>query len=168
MNDIILVNENDIPIGTTEKLAAHEKALLHRAFSAFIFRRNADDIELLLQQRAHDKYHCSGLWTNTCCSHPAPGEETIAAGERRLQEELGFTTKLTDVGHFIYRADFDNGLVEHELDHVLIGWYHGEVINVNSDEVADVKWLSLQAVEDEAHSFTPWFRQAFEIALESL
>jgi len=165
MNNLILVDEKDTPIGTAEKLEAHEKALLHRAFSVFVFRHNEDDIELLLQQRAHDKYHCGGLWTNTCCSHPAPGEQTVAAGERRLHEELGFSTTLTDVGHFIYRAEFDNGLVEHELDHVLVGWYQGEVININPDEVAAVKWLNLQAVKDQALSFTPWFGQAFEIAL---
>src|SRR5687768_6590826 len=117
-----------------EKMAAHEKAVLHRAFSVFIF--NSDDDKMLLQQRAFVKYHSGGLWTNACCSHPKPGEETLAAAQRRLQEELGFVTDLKKVFHFTYKASFDNGLTEHEFDHVFIG-YHNRSILPNPDEVME-------------------------------
>src|SRR5689334_15327319 len=118
---VILVDENDNPIGSAEKLAAHEQGgQRHRAFSVFIFRKR-DELEVLLQQRASHKYHCPDLWTNTCCSHPQPGETITQAGERRLQEEMGIATPLTWVGKFHYIAHFDNGLSENEIDHVLVG-----------------------------------------------
>ena len=116
---VILVDPNDNPIGTMNKMEAHEKAVLHRAFSVFILN---DKNEVMLQQRAAHKYHSPLLWTNTCCSHQRVGETNIEAGKRRLFEEMGFTAKLKELFHFIYKAPFDNGLTEHELDHVMIGY----------------------------------------------
>lgn len=155
------MNENDEVIGTMEKMAAHEAAVLHRAFSVFIF--NAED-EMLLQQRAFAKYHSGGLWTNACCSHPKPGEATLAAAQRRLQEELGFITALEKVFHFTYKASFDNGLTEHEFDHVFVGHYNDE-ISPNADEVKDIAFISmdeiLQSLKDEPAKYTAWFHIAF-------
>lgn len=128
---VILVNENDQQIGLMEKIEAHEKAALHRAFSVFIFNKKG---ELMLQQRAASKYHSPLLWTNTCCSHQRNGESNLEAGRRRLQEEMGFVTEITEVFSFIYKAPFDNGLTEHEFDHVMIGKYE-EPPNVNKEEV---------------------------------
>ena len=140
---VILVDQNDQPIGLMNKLEAHEKALLHRAFSVFILN---DKNELMLQQRAHHKYHSPLLWTNTCCSHQRENESNIQAGTRRLREEMGFETNLTEMFHFIYKAPFDNGLTEHELDHVMIGNYNGEP-NINSDEVESWKWMKIEDVK---------------------
>lgn len=158
---VVLVNERDEPTGTMEKLEAHEKGLLHRAFSVFI--TNAAG-EMLLQQRAAGKYHCGGLWTNTCCSHPYPGEKVEAAAHRRLQEEMGFDCALKEVFSFTYKAKFDNGLTEHEFDHVLIGNWDGKVIP-NPDEVGDYRYLSFEAIQQwlarEPQLFTPWFHLAF-------
>ena len=128
---VILVNERDEPIGLMNKIEAHEKALLHRAFSVFVLN---DKKEVMLQQRAHHKYHSPLLWTNTCCSHQRAGETNIEAGKRRLLEEMGFSTELKELFHFIYKAPFDNGLTEHELDHVMIGYYNNEP-TVNDEEV---------------------------------
>ena len=132
LEEVVLVNEKDEAIGTMEKMAAHEKALLHRAFSVFVFNKNGD---LLMQQRAHSKYHSGGLWTNTCCSHPRPSEHVADAANRRLQEEMGFTTSLTKAFDFTYKAVFDNGLTEHEYDHVFTGIFDGPVY-FNPNEVA--------------------------------
>lgn len=159
---VILVNENDEQIGLMEKIEAHEKALLHRAFSVFVFN---DKNELMIQQRAHSKYHSPGLWTNTCCSHQREGEGNIEAGKRRLQEEMGFTTPLKETISFIYKAPFDNGLTEHEYDHILIGYFEGEP-NLNPEEVAAWKWMSLDDLkEDMAKNpdiYTEWFKIIFE------
>lgn len=165
---VILVDESDRQIGLAEKLNAHRNNLLHRAFSVFIFRKN-NQLELLLQQRALSKYHSPGLWTNTCCSHPRLGEEVIAAGERRLFEELGLSAKLTHLGWFKYNAHFENGLSEHEIDHVLAGQVAPDiVININPDEIAQCRWITFEALakemEETPHLFTPWFKQALEIA----
>lgn len=158
---VILVDKNDNQIGVMPKMEAHEKAVLHRAFSVFIFNRNGD---LMLQQRAAHKYHSPLLWTNTCCSHQRNGETNTEAGERRLQEEMGFTVALNEVFSFIYRAPFDNGLTEHELDHVLIGYFDGEP-NINKEEVEDYKWMSLEDVkadiENNATLYTEWFKIIF-------
>lgn len=158
---VILVDEQDNQIGLMPKMEAHEKALLHRAFSVFIFN---DKGELMLQQRAADKYHSPLLWTNTCCSHQRDGETSLEAGKRRLQEEMGFTTDLEEVFWFVYKAPFDNGLTEHELDHVMIGTFNGEP-NINKDEVEDYKWMSLEDVKkdiDEQPSlYTAWFKIIF-------
>jgi len=159
--DVILVDEHDQPVGTMEKLEAHQKALLHRAFSVFIFN---DKGEMLLQKRAAGKYHSPGLWTNACCSHPKPGEDTLASAAKRLQEEMGFTTPLEKAFDFTYQAPFDNGLTEFEFDHVLIGKYSGEI----SPEPAEVAEFCFKAMADirksmqaTAHLYTVWFNLAF-------
>lgn len=161
MEQLILVNEMDEMVGTMEKMEAHQKAMLHRAFSIFIFNSRG---ELLLQQRASEKYHCGGLWTNTCCSHPRPEEETAAAAKRRLQEELGFTTPLRKVFDFVYKAPFSNGLTEYEFDHVFFGEYEGD-LRPDPKEVAAVRYLNVRTIqhmmEEEPSQFTPWFHIAF-------
>lgn len=159
---VILVNENDEQIGTMPKLEAHEKGLLHRAFSVFVFN---DNNELMLQKRAAHKYHSPKLWTNTCCSHQRLGESNVAAGQRRLEEEMGFVVPLQDVFSFIYKAPFDNGLTEHEYDHILIGHYSG-VPTINPDEVSDWKWMSPEKVKSDIEQhpevYTEWFKIIFD------
>lgn len=159
---VILVNEKDEQIGLMEKIEAHRKALLHRAFSVFVFN---DRNELMIQQRALTKYHSPGLWTNTCCSHQREGETNIAAGKRRLEEELGFTTDLKDTISFIYKAPFDNGLTEHEFDHILVGNFEGEP-NLNPEEVAAWKWVALDDLQMDMkknpHIYTEWFKIIFD------
>lgn len=159
---VILVDENDKQIGVMPKLEAHQKAVLHRAFSVFIFN---DKHELMLQQRALKKYHSPGLWTNTCCSHQREGESNIEAGKRRLQEEMGFVTDLKESISFIYKAHFDNGLTEHEYDHVLIGHYNDEP-KINEDEVANWKWVALDDVNKDLKThpehYTAWFKIIFD------
>ncbi|MBI1779882.1 MAG: isopentenyl-diphosphate Delta-isomerase [Sphingobacteriales bacterium] len=161
MTEVILVNELDEQVGTMEKMEAHEKAILHRAFSVFIFNSKG---EMLLQQRAIKKYHSGGLWTNACCSHPLPGEETIAAAKRRLNEELGFTTDLKKAFQFTYKAPFDNGLTEHEYDHVFTGKYEGS-INPDKEEVSDYCYKPMEEIEETLQShpkkYTVWFHIAF-------
>ena len=159
---VILVNSNDEPIGLMPKMEAHEKALLHRAFSVFVINGNN---ELMLQQRAHQKYHSPGLWTNTCCSHQRDGEENIEAGLRRLQEEMGFETPLEYLFNFIYKAPFDNGLTEHELDHVMLGRFEGEP-SINPEEVASWKWMDIDlihaALNNNPADYTVWFAIIFD------
>ncbi|MBJ6369552.1 isopentenyl-diphosphate Delta-isomerase [Snuella sedimenti] len=159
---VILVNENNEQIGLMPKMEAHEKALLHRAFSVFVFN---DKNELMLQQRAFNKYHSPGLWTNTCCSHQRDGETNIEAGRRRLREEMGFTVDLTESISFIYKAPFDNGLTEHEYDHVLLGKYNGAP-KINLDEVAAWKWMPLEEVKADIalhpELYTEWFKVIFD------
>ena len=159
---VILVNEKDEPIGLMGKMEAHEKGLLHRAFSVFVFNSKQ---EVLLQQRAACKYHSPNLWTNTCCSHPRAGETNQQAGERRLQEEMGLQVPLQEVFSFIYKAPFDNGLTEHEYDHVLIGYSDAQP-QINPEEVASWKWLSLEAIKEDIlqapERYTAWFKILFE------
>lgn len=161
MTQVILVNEQDEPVGLMEKMEAHEKAVLHRAFSVFIFNSRG---EWLLQQRALTKYHSGGLWTNACCSHPLPGETTMEAAKRRLQEELGFTTDLQKAFHFTYKAPFENGLTEYEFDHVFTGIYEGPVYP-HAEEVAAYCYQTTEAIEADlsAHPqrYTAWFHLAF-------
>ena len=165
---VILIDKNDNPIGLMEKIEAHEKALLHRAFSVFIFNKKG---ELMLQQRAAKKYHSPLLWTNTCCSHQRDGETNIEAGKRRLLEEMGFVTELKELFSFIYKAPFDNGLTEHELDHVMIGYYDDEP-TLNTDEVERFKWMSLEDVkadiEKRPKEYTAWFKIIFEKSYDKL
>ena len=160
-DQLILVDEQDNPIGTCEKMEAHRQGLLHRAFSVFIFDAQG---RMLLQQRALSKYHSGGLWTNACCSHPFPKEDNLAAASRRLQEELGFTTSLRKVFDFYYKAEFDNGLTEHEFDHVFVGQYEG-ALEVNPQEVMDYCFLSLDEIENQLTTrpdrYTEWFKIAF-------
>ena len=159
---VILVNEKDEPIGLMGKMEAHEKGLLHRAFSVFVFNSKQ---EVLLQQRAACKYHSPNLWTNTCCSHPRAGETNQQAGERRLQEEMGLQVPLQEVFSFIYKAPFDNGLTEHEYDHVLVGYSDAQP-QINPEEVASWKWLSLEAIKEDIlqapQRYTAWFKIIFE------
>jgi isopentenyl-diphosphate delta-isomerase len=159
---VILVDKNDNPIGLMNKLEAHERALLHRAFSVFILN---DKKELMLQQRAHHKYHSPLLWTNTCCSHQRENETNIQAGTRRLCEEMGFVTELKEMFHFIYKAPFDNGLTEHELDHVMIGYYN-DVPVINDDEVESWKWMKIEDIKNDMITnpdiYTVWFKIIFE------
>ena len=159
---VILVNNLDEPIGLMNKLEAHEKALLHRAFSVFVLN---DKNEIMLQQRASHKYHSPLLWTNTCCSHQQEGETNIGAGTRRLQEEMGFKTELKELFHFIYKAPFDNGLTEHELDHVMIGYYNDKP-KINPEEVESWKWMKIEDVKEDIEQnqdiYTVWFKIIFE------
>lgn len=159
---VILVDENDQKIGLMPKQEAHVKGLLHRAFSVFIFNEKN---ELMLQQRALLKYHSPGLWANTCCSHQRHGESSIEAGKRRLFEEMGFTADLKETTTFIYKAPFDNGLTEHELDHILVGNFEGEP-EINPDEVASWKWMDLEEVKKDVKAnpeiYTAWFKIIFD------
>ena len=169
---VILVDKNDNQTGIAGKMAAHEQALLHRAFSVFVYRKAPQGAEILLQHRQLDKYHCGGLWTNTCCSHPRPDESILDAGSRRLQEEMGFSLALLKIGEFIYKAVFANGLTEHELDHVLVGEFGGESIEINPLEVAAFRWVSLSELEVDLntnpHQYTPWLAPALELFVKWL
>lgn len=163
---VILVDESDSPLGSEEKIKAHQQAKLHRAFSIFVFNSKR---EMLLQQRAIEKYHSAGLWTNACCSHPRPGEETEVAAHRRLREEMGFDCDLEKTFHFIYKTEFDHGLTEHELDHVFIGKYEGSIVP-NPDEVDAYKWIDIENLKKEIKEnpgiFSSWFKIAFEEILK--
>jgi len=159
--NIILVNENDEVVGTAEKMKVHQQGLMHRAFSVFIFDSKG---RMLLQQRAKEKYHGAYLWTNACCSHPYPNENVATAAARRLNEELGFTTKLEKIFEFTYHAKVENDLIEHEYDHVFAGEYEaainpnvGEVMDYSYKEMADIK----EAIEQYPEKFTSWFKIAF-------
>lgn len=155
---VILVDPQDFEIGSMEKLEAHKKGKLHRAISVFLFN---DKKELLLQKRALSKYHSGGLWSNTCCSHPRPVEETLAAAERRLREEMGIVAPLCKVCHFTYCVPLNNALIEHELDHIFVGLFNGiPVLNPEeADEWKWVKWDVLQKqVEDNPELYTPWLK----------
>ena len=158
---MILVSETDDQLGLMGKMEAHKKGVLHRAFSVFVFNKRG---ELLLQQRALDKYHSPGLWTNTCCSHQRDGESSLGAGKRRLKEEMGFHCDLEEVFWFIYSAAFDNGLTEHELDHVMVGYYDNDPV-INPQEVASFKWMSLDKVKkdiaEHPDNYTEWFKIIF-------
>lgn len=160
MEMITLVDRRNRAIGVEEKMKAHREGRLHRAFSIFVFNNNG---ELLLQRRSLRKYHSRGLWTNTCCSHPRPGEKVELATARRLQEEMGFACRLRKAFHFIYRADLEEGLIEHEFDHVFIGEHNGAVAP-DPNEVADYRWISRADLREEIkavpHDFTVWFKIA--------
>jgi|SRR5690606_2432020 len=165
---VVLIDENDGELGLMEKQQAHVAGLLHRAFSVFVFNSSG---ELLLQQRATDKYHSPLLWTNTCCSHPRNGETYEQAAHRRLVEEMGFDCELEEKFHFIYKAQLEEKLFEHELDHVFIGYYDGE-IKINKEEVEDFKWMKMdELIEDmnvNPQKYTIWFRIIFDEYLAKL
>lgn len=167
-DQVILVNAEDEQIGVLGKWKAHQDGLLHRAFSVLIFRENAG-LELLLQRRHPAKYHCGNLWTNTCCSHPRPGEAVIDAAHRRLKEEMGFDATLEPRGVFQYTAHFDNGLTENEIDHVMVGFANPEIIQPNPEEVSEYRWVPVAQLKYELSEnsdiFTPWFSKALELAL---
>ncbi len=166
MEQVILVNETDQQTGVMEKMEAHEKALLHRAISIFIFNKKG---EMLLQQRAKKKYHSGGLWTNACCSHPRPGEEIYNAANRRLKEEMGFITNLNKVFHFTYKTAFSNGLTEHEFDHVFTGEYDGDILP-NENEVGDYCYKTMDEIMADINArpqqYTSWFIIAFPKVME--
>ncbi len=161
-NDVILVDQNDRELGSMEKMEAHIKGVLHRAFSVFVFNEKN---ELLLQRRAFGKYHSEGLWTNTCCSHPAPGESVNEAGKRRMKEEMGMEIDPQPLFSFIYRAELDNSLIEHELDHVLVA-FSDETPHLNPEEAIAFRWMSLDdiRIDMQAHpeSYTEWFKIIIE------
>jgi isopentenyl-diphosphate delta-isomerase len=163
MTEVILVNEADEAIGTMEKMQAHREGVLHRAFSVIL--RNSKN-EILLQQRAFSKYHSGGLWTNTCCSHPAPGEDILSAAKRRLVEELGIQCEQLELKYsFIYKAALDNELTEHELDHVVLGTFDGP-IDLNKEEVESIEYVTSEELNKrmKAHpeDFTVWFKAIYE------
>ncbi|HEY9177327.1 MAG TPA: isopentenyl-diphosphate Delta-isomerase [Flavipsychrobacter sp.] len=165
-DEVILVNERDEWLGLEEKMEAHKKGLLHRAFSVFVLNSNN---EVLLQKRAQHKYHSGGLWSNTCCSHPRAGESTMYAAHRRLQEEMGFDCEIERVFSFRYRAEVDNMLIENEYDHIYVGYFDGTP-KLNSDEVAEYKFVPVDElaarVERNPEDFTVWFRMVFPKFLE--
>lgn len=164
---VVLVDTNDQEIGVAEKLEAHRKGLLHRAFSIFVFNKKN---EMLIHKRASSKYHSGGLWTNTCCSHPCPGETLEQATHRRLNEEMGFDCPLTKKFSFIYKVHIEkDALFEHELDHVFFGMYEG-LVKPNPEEVEDVAWVSCdfitQDTKQHPEKYTYWFLQAIDKVLE--
>lgn len=170
--DVVLVDEQDQKVGLAEKLFAHQEGLLHRAFSVFLFRFNKTNnrIELMLQQRHKNKYHSGMLWSNTCCSHPRDNETIVAAGIRRLKEEMGITlNQLENLGYFIYKAALENSLVEHELDYVLVGVFEGEKndFTPNPKEIMDWRWLDLDLfekdLENNPYKYSIWLSRAYAI-----
>ena len=168
MDQVILVDENDCPIGIEEKLKAHQEGKLHRAFSIFIFNSKN---ELLLQQRAFGKYHSEGLWSNTCCSHPRPKEKILDAAHRRLQEEMGFDCELKEIFSFVYKANLDKGLIENEFDHVLVGRYNDQPV-INQSEAASAKWIDAQSLiadmQNNPKQYTFWFRECLGKVLDNI
>jgi isopentenyl-diphosphate delta-isomerase len=163
---VVLVDQQDQQMGTMEKMEAHRKGLLHRAFSVFIFNSKG---ELLLQQRARDKYHSAGKWTNTCCSHPRPGEKTADAALRRLNEEMGLQCKLEHRFSFLYQADLENQLSEHEYDHVFFGYTDALPI-LNPEEAIAFRYISIRALslelEQQPGEFTAWLKICFPKIME--
>lgn len=170
-NTVVLVDVNDQELGTADKITAHEQGLLHRAFSVMLYRYHHNQLEFLLQKRALDKYHCAGLWTNTCCSHPSIGEDIKISALKRLQEELLDIDldkiNLKNIGSFIYRAEFSNGLTEHEYDHVFIAEYNNTPNWFNKNEIAELAWFSVDYIKNNYNlnkdSYTPWFGQVIDL-----
>ncbi|MGI0120431.1 diphosphomevalonate decarboxylase [Zooshikella sp. RANM57] len=163
--EVILVDTEDRELGSEEKITAHRNAKLHRAFSVFIYRHSHNGLELLLQQRHIDKYHCGGLWSNTCCSHPRPGEAIVSAAKRRLKEEMGIEVDLQPAGKFIYKCALNNGLTEHEIDHILIGLTENfDEKRINDKEVQAYKWATILEIKKDlsinSNCYTPWFGKA--------
>lgn len=158
---VILVDEQDEVVGTMEKMEVHQKGLLHRAFSVFIFNSKG---EMLLQQRALEKYHSPGLWSNACCSHPGPGDDIEQAALKRLKEEMGFETPVSEIFDFVYKASFENGLTEYEYDHVFAGEYDG-VVRYNPEEVMNFCYRPMMEIREslqaEPQNYTTWFHLAF-------
>ncbi|MCP3678907.1 MAG: isopentenyl-diphosphate Delta-isomerase [Gammaproteobacteria bacterium] len=171
IEQVIVVDSNDCEIGVAEKLAAHQQGLCHRAFSIFVFGRRQQPQRLLLQQRHQDKYHSAGLWSNTCCGHPRPGELIEAAASRRLNEELGLIVQLDKVDVFHYRAQLEHGLIENEIDHLFIGFYHGESMMLHPQEVAQTAWVTITSLKERLltnrDNYTAWLAQGLEKVLLS-
>lgn len=165
---VVLVNENDKIIGKEDKIKAHKEGKKHRAFSIFIFDKKK---RMLVQQRAFGKYHCQGLWTNSCCSHPKPNEKIELAVHRRLKEELGFDCELKQIGKKSYNLKLDNGLIENEIDYLFVGEYEGE-IKASKEEVSDFKFISIEELKEELEKnkekYTPWFRLLLQVVMEKM
>jgi len=164
MEQVILVDSEDNQIGVEEKLKAHQDAKLHRAFSIYIFNSRG---ELLIQQRALGKYHCPGIWANTCCSHPRPDEKLEDAVHRRLVEEMGFDTELSEVMKFVYKVEFENGLTENEFLHVLIGEADASVV-MNPEEVNDYRWISISDLKKDIAENPDKYAYWFKITIEKM
>jgi isopentenyl-diphosphate delta-isomerase len=164
MEEVVLVDAQDAPLGTMEKMEAHRRGLLHRAFSVFLFHPNGD---MLIHRRAKEKYHSGGLWTNACCSHPRQGETTEEAAHRRMMEELGIDCSIDEKFSFIYRAELDKGLIEHELDHVFFGQFNGN-LRPNPEEVMDWKFISTEELEAKLAAHPEKFTEWFKIALDEM
>jgi isopentenyl-diphosphate delta-isomerase len=164
MEEVILVDEEDNPVGTEEKLKAHINAKLHRAFSIYIFNSKG---EFLIHQRALAKYHCPGIWANTCCSHPSPDESLEQAAHRRLKEEMGFDAELKEIMKFIYKIKFDNGLTEHEFLHVLTG-KSDAIPQPNTDEVNDWKWVNLKDLKKDIKKNPGKYAYWFKVTMEKM
>lgn len=167
-NQVVLVDEKDRVLGSMEKLEAHEKGVLHRAFSIFVLN---DKNEILMQQRADSKYHGGGLWTNTCCSHPQLDEELLQAAAERLKFEMGMEAQLKYAFSFLYKGEVENNLIEHELDHVILG-YSNQNPQINPDEVKDFKWVSIESLDkdrkEHPEKYTIWFKECFDQVKEAL
>ena len=165
---LILVDNKDQEIGQMEKLEAHQKGLLHRAFSIFLFNSKG---EMLIHKRALNKYHSPGLWTNACCSHPKPNETTLQAATRRLEEEMGMATDMKELSSFIYHHEFSNGLIEHELDHIIIGHTDQKPV-INTSEVDSYKYVGLtdleESIQNNPDDYTVWFKLAYPKLKEHL
>lgn len=171
-DQVILVDTDDQEIGLADKLSAHQSGQLHRAISVIIFHESNDQLETLLQQRAAHKYHSANLWSNTCCSHPRPNEDTPASANRRLQEEMGINCELTHCGSFIYRSELENGLTEHELDHVFCGYLSNpNAFTINTDEAQAAKWIAVDDLQRDLithpENYSSWLKQALKLALAS-
>lgn len=168
VEEVILVDEGDNETGSAEKILAHRKGNLHRAFSVFVFNSQGD---LLLQKRAVGKYHSAGLWANTCCGHPRPGEETISASKRRLFEEMGLSCELDEIFSFKYRTQFENGLTEHEYDHVYVG-FSDEKPTVNPDEADEWKWVKVDWLQKDMDKhperYAYWMKECFDRVVSAL
>ena len=173
VTQITLVDDNDIEIGTSEKLATHIQGKLHRAFSVMVLRERNGNVEVLLQQRSRSKYHSSNLWSNTCCGHPKPGEDIVVAAERRLREEMGFSVTLKEVDKFHYQAKLsDVGLIENEIDHVLIGFSELEEFPINMSEVQDCCWIEISALQQslqyQSSKYTVWLPQVVNLLMQKI
>lgn len=169
---VVLVDPEGKPLGLMEKQEAHIQGALHLAFSIFIFRKSGRDWELLIQQRAFSKYHSPGLWTNTCCSHAEENSPFAMTAEKRLQEEMGFSCLLQFAGSFLYKAPVGNNLIEHELDHVFVGFANPPHILPDPEEAAAWQWISLENLEKwlekDPSAFTAWFKEAYSYAKKCL
>jgi isopentenyl-diphosphate delta-isomerase len=165
---LILVDKKDKQIGTEFKLKTHKEGRLHRAFSIFVFNEKG---ELLLQKRSSKKYHSGGLWTNTCCSHPKPGEETTSSAHRRLQEEMGFDCNISEIFSFVYKAKLDHCLTEHEFDHIFIGKFNQDPI-INKQEAEDFKWATqkflTQDIKNNPKTYTYWFQKIYKKVFQKI
>jgi isopentenyl-diphosphate delta-isomerase len=172
MSELILVDEQDNQIGTGEKISVHKSGALHRAFSIFVFRKHNNKQQILLQKRYINKYHSGGLWANSCCGHPNVNESIIAAGQRRITEELGIKVQLRTIGSFIYKQQLDNSLFEHEFDHVLIGLYQNDPIVLNPEEVDEISWQNVDQfdiwLEEYRDQVAVWLPPAWKLLKSKL